>query len=612
MPRPKRTKVAPSAPAPRVRKPTKTAPPAVAAPETTKEPFNDLYDVSDTGEEVKANARRVKKSKAKEKAVAGSLPKAVLHSRDSDTREAGRDENQLEIDHMPSEEPVQESLLSDINLESSSPAMETGRRDRNTSALENPTVAIGNFKRRARQLSILGRGPGRARSSSLDSNLADGTGLVSVGRKTTSTMLMSSFKRRPRERSIMRLNAGSLAPSSMALELEEEAPAHVGPAHDESLELREQEPRALWSVKKIRQGQPLDYDYDEDEFNPDDESTPLNLSKTRNLASSSAASSANSRKRKLSAAQAPRSSPPLNSLEDIDAVKAVPATYPSSDEREGGDAEPSPELIRLSIEASSKTPELLSDTMAPPQSSSSVPPSPELPCMVSRAPSRGRRPIRGRTPPRTQDSPISSPPSLTHSPNRPAHSATARSRKTPRIAPPPSTFSTAQLQALLPRRRTRHAARDHLDIPSSEDEVDVSGLAPEDDELSHLNVHARARRQASVRARAPAPTKKGAKVNKLTPKQRDSPVKRTYGAARAIATSDKENDAGVDEELDPDDSLAPLPDDDGNGNSENSQELEKRVGKELKQAAKKFQEVDKWELEFEDITASSSSPRDAR
>jgi hypothetical protein len=56
-----------------------------------------------------------------------------------------------------------------------------------------------------------------------------------------------------------------------------------------------------------------------------------------------------------------------------------------------------------------------------------------------------------------------------------------------------------------------------------------------------------------------------------------------------------------------------LPDDgDGNGSPETSQELEKRVGKELKRAARKFEEVDKWELEFEECTASSSSPKDAR
>jgi hypothetical protein len=40
--------------------------------------------------------------------------------------------------------------------------------------------------------------------------------------------------------------------------------------------------------------------------------------------------------------------------------------------------------------------------------------------------------------------------------------------------------------------------------------------------------------------------------------------------------------------------------------------LEKRVGRELKVAARKFEEVDKWELEFEEVTASTSSPKDAR
>lgn len=60
--------------------------------------------------------------------------------------------------------------------------------------------------------------------------------------------------------------------------------------------------------------------------------------------------------------------------------------------------------------------------------------------------------------------------------------------------------------------------------------------------------------------------------------------------------------------------MGPLPDDKevANNSPENSQEMEKRVGKELKRAAKKFEEVDKWELEFEEVTASSSSPKDAR
>lgn len=122
-----------------------------------------------------------------------------------------------------------------------------------------------------------------------------------------------------------------------------------------------------------------------------------------------------------------------------------------------------------------------------------------------------------------------------------------------------------------------------------------------------MTVQARSRRHASVRARTPAPLRRGPKVKQPIAKQNATTVKRTYGA-RANPASDKENDA----EVDPDDSLGPIPDEEVNGGPEDSQELEKRVGKELKMAAKKFQEVDKWEMEFEEVTASSSSPRDGR
>lgn len=620
MPRPKRTKVAPSAPVPRVRQSTKAASPHVAA---AKEPFNDLYDVSDAEQGVGPSARRVKKDNDKGKAVA-SLRRASRTRqslRDSADRDAQIVEKGRERDIAQSEEPMEESLLPEIDLESSSPAVEMGRRERNSSAVESSVLAIGNFRRRPRQRSILGRGPGRARSSSLDSNLAEDNGLMSVGRKNA-----SALKRRPQETSTMGRNAATVAPSSMALEMEKEKPAHVGSAMKiGAFKRREREPSILRTAQKSRPQPQLDYDdEDEDDFNPVDESTPLNLSKTRNMASSSSGpSSSNSRKRKLSVVQAPRSSPPLLSPE-IDADETIPATYPSSDEEDREEAEHSlPEHPMPSIEARDSTPEAFSETMAPPQSSSSSSSalsSPIQPLQPQRASSRGRRPLRGRTPPpRTQDSPISSPPSLTHSPNRSTHAVAAAAavpttRKARKPVPPPSTFSTAQLQALLPRRRTRHASADPFDIPSSEedDEVDVSRLASDDDELSHLHVPTRARRRGAsiAQVRTPAPLKRGPKASKQAAAAKPkSAVKRTYGArAAAAAASDKENE--VDTEVDPDDSLAPVADD--GGSAEDSQELERRVGRELKQAARKFQEVDKWELEFEEITASSSSPADAR
>jgi hypothetical protein len=213
--------------------------------------------------------------------------------------------------------------------------------------------------------------------------------------------------------------------------------------------------------------------------------------------------------------------------------------------------------------------------------------------------------VRGRTPVATQDSPISSPPPLTHSPNR-AVRVPVRETPKPRArrqAAPPSTFSTAQLQSLLPQRR-RQLNRDPYEIASSDEEVDVSGLASDDDELTNLSVAPQPRRPANLFIRRPAPLRKATR-SRASSKSRTgaAPDKTTYGS-RPNGTSDKEN-----EEYDPDDSLAPLPDDvEGDAGVESS----RGDVKELKEAAKKFKEVDKWELDFEDVTASSSSPLGAR
>ncbi|KAF8856634.1 hypothetical protein BDZ45DRAFT_593925 [Acephala macrosclerotiorum] len=389
MPRPKRTKVAPSAPAPRLKQVTK--PPVAAVAEAPKAPFNDLYDVSDPEERAVTGARLVRKSIGKAKAVASPSKKTASDA---------------------------EPILDDIDLESSSPAVEVGRRE-SSLAPGDSVMAIGNFHRRARQPSILGRGAGRHRSSSVESNLAYDNGFTSVGQKNTSAI--GNFRRRPREESIMGRN---VAPSSMGLEMERGTTPQVGSALKlGNFKRREREPSILRTGQKAPRQQ-LEYedndeDEDEDDFNPDDESTPLNNARSRNVTSSSAS---------------------------------------------------------------------------------------------------------------------------------------------------------------------------------------------DDDELSHLDVRARNRASTALPRQTPAPRRKVTKLKGPTKPVPKTGGKRTYGRANPT-TSDKEN-AG-EEEVDPDDSLAPLPDD-GNESPENSQELEKRVGKELKQAARKFAEVDKWELEFEEVTASSSSPKDAR
>jgi hypothetical protein len=613
MPRPKRTKVAPSAPAPRVRRALKTTKAIFESEPAEPSPVsnalnNDLYDANDVDDQPLRSVRHVKKNngKAKVGAVSRSEDRATgMSPRNSEERDPGGADKVLGNSRVTSEAQGEESDGLELDLASSSP-VEVGRRALQTPVVESSLLAIGNFKRRARQPSILGGGPTRARSSSADSNLAQDNSPTSVGKRNTSIMSISNFKRRPRQPSILGQSAAPMVSSSMGLEMDRGTPAQVGSAlKTGQFKRRARAPSILGTAQKT-QPQRLEYDEDEeDDFNPEDESTPLNLSKTRNMTTSSAGSSSNPRKRKLSSIQVPRSSPTLPSPRRIQPEQTVPPTGLSSDEEgEGSQLRSSQQDLMPSIEARSATPEPLSETMAPPRCSSSLPSSPEPPLPPRRAPSRGRRPLRGRTPPlMTQDSPISSPPSLTHSPNRPVIAATKPKPKRP--APPPSTFSTAQLQSLLPRRRRRQAP-DPFDIPSSEDEVDVSGLASEDDELSHLTVRARSRRSTIPPRRTPAPLK-GPRNAKAIAKGKQPATKRTYGAQPRV-TSDKENE----EEVDPDDSLGPLPDDEENESPENSEELEKRVGRELKAAARKFQEVDQWELEFEEVTASSSSPTDAR
>lgn len=69
MPRPKRSKVTPSAPVPRVARPTKPVAEAVPEPPAREAVFNDKYDVSDPDEEVVTCARRVKRDSGKGKVV---------------------------------------------------------------------------------------------------------------------------------------------------------------------------------------------------------------------------------------------------------------------------------------------------------------------------------------------------------------------------------------------------------------------------------------------------------------------------------------------------------------------------------------------------------------
>ena len=601
MPRPKRSKVAPSAGPARVARPMKLVAKKVLKGEVREGGFNDMYDVSDPDEDVVPSVRRLGQPRGK-----GKIAAAPSHNepKSAPVWNLDREDNLSE----PGEITTARELISlknlpggagteDIDLESSSPAVELGRREKGTPIMENSLFALGKFKRRPRQPSILGRAAARGRSSSIESNMAQDTGLTTIGRRNNSLMgITHSWQQGGTITGLGHEKSGSVG-------LADGTPTHAGSVLNlGNFRRRARQPSILGTAEKNRQSQPPNDD-DNDDFNPEDESTPLHISKATDTTNSS---SSNPKKRKLLATQGARSSPPVLWDRESDHQDDIPASgshhHESEDEPQSSNEAPLPSVEVLDVRV-----EPMSETMAPPLSSSlstSLEPEPASyraaqRLRAEREAPRGRRRLRDRTTPsHTQHSPLSSPPSLTHSPNFRAPKAGPKASK--RQAPPPTTLSTAQLQALLPRRR-RRGARDPYDI-GSEDEIDVSGLGSDDDELTHSNIRTLPSRRTTV-PHNPAPEKAHRK-SKVVPKPG---FKKTYGTRAPHTTSDKEN-----EEVDPDDSLAPLADGAADGSPENSQELEKRVGKELKKAARKFEEVDKWDLDFEDCTASSSSPKDAR
>lgn len=162
--------------------------------------------------------------------------------------------------------------------------------------------------------------------------------------------------------------------------------------------------------------------------------------------------------------------------------------------------------------------------------------------------------------------------------------------------------------------------RDLYDVSSSE----VEPLGSDEDELSHImNPSTRGNRRTPAPARRVTKLQSAIKGKSKAVITAEAEVVKTKAKARAARTygsranpSDKENiDAedlshDEDDEADPDDSLAPVSDD----VEENADEGISVLGKELQEAKKKFQDVDKWQMEFEDFTGGSSSERlkDAR
>lgn len=438
----------------------------------------------------------------------------------------------------------------------------------------------------------------------------DTAGPASASRSLdTSTFSASQFRRRPRAGSFMSRNDdGPLRPSSRA---GPNTPGISSTFNIGKFKRRAREPSILGTAQKPRAERPMpqsdlgdntdddEAENDEDgaeealgglQLSPENESTPLRRSSRRSGAVASAedpvepSSNAQTRKRKSTETheQRQRSSPfPQDNSLALDESDDEPLSSP-------------PSLPPVPRRAS--TP-LIDENVAPPESSGSEDEAPVWPPLQSlargrtrRAPSAQRKtPVRELGPGNESD--LSSPPSLTYSPNYANPSPPPKAKQTRAASKP---MSSADLAALLPRRRQRGARNEG----GSDDEVDAAGLGNDDDELSYLDVRTSRRRRAA-KPLSGASNQTTARAQKKNSKS----ATRTYGRL-----SDKENQ----EEGEGEDNSA-----DAARNGDNDEGLEAdeqsvlEQGEELKNAAKKFAEVDKWELDFEE-RMQSSSPRDAR
>ncbi len=380
-----------------------------------------------------------------------------------------------------------------------------------------------------------------------------------------------------------------------------------------NMKRRARQPSLLRLVQAHAKDQSDDEDDDDDDslddFCPDDESTPFMISKSYSglqfspsLPAALPAQTSSSRKRKRPSPEVevpnsqsfepslvsppPRSSPPAEPDLDQDLYNVSPPNAKRV-------LEPS---LPLPCQRRTRTPpsDLTCSTPDLPHSSSSVP--------VSHAKSSIPEP---KTPTPTSCAPAAP---LSPSPCQSSSPAVATSRT---LKP----LSTASLQNLLPRRRLRPKPRQRgvFDLPSSSltTEIDTADLEDDEDELgASAKTRVRLRRNRDTQAgKSKANTIKGAVAagkKKPAPSRRNDQAKggNTTKTYTRKATSVEEEEHGA-----VDDNTHSEGDEAGNETTPGNSKAPKG---ELKSLVRKFEEVDQWELEIEEVTGSGSSQVDAR
>ncbi|KAI0883629.1 uncharacterized protein GGS22DRAFT_33871 [Annulohypoxylon maeteangense] len=602
MPRPKRTRVASTRTIAKT-----TSPEPTPMPKQPIEPSSDVYDVSDR-EKGKAKQRR--ESMRDKNSIAHAQTSSMQQSK---ALEAARQRRDFAMDRLENMTSTSSNEVIE-SIEQSESSVELGRK-------------VAGTPQHRRMADMSGLDLDDEEFDDLNTTF-ETAGPASAQRSAeTSTMTTSVFKRRPRAGSFLNREDGYIRPSSRT---GPNTPAFSSTFNIGLFKRRAREPSILGTAQKpppkriepnpeFESEPESESEHDEDPaennvFAPEDESTPLKVSKRRSRhteidagQTSTHSPRENPRKRKSAEGheRRTRSSP----FEENEPVEEAVVQQSESDLSSPPSTPPARQYSNRPV-----TPIMDEELMAPPLSSGSSAGESEIwPPLQTLARNRPRRPVSAlrRTPvPNDDGSDISSPPSLTYSPNyrepSPPPRQAAKAKRRTAASKPEAKITTADLAGLLPRRRRRNARAE--DDDDSEAEVDISGLGNDDDELSYMDVRARRRPTSRAGNSRPQTATKGRPASRGKGKQAPTNANRratvTYGR-----TSDKENQGseedGDETEGGENDSLEPV------GDGESSQAMIQRVGEELKNAARKFQEVDKWQLDYEEMT-QSSSPRDAR
>jgi ATP-dependent RNA helicase MRH4 len=428
---------------------------------------------------------------------------------------------------------------------------------------ETTSFSLSGFKTRSRQSSIIGRNDPPIRPSSR----AGSTPGVS------STFNIGAFKRRAREPSIL---ATSRKTGHDNTTLTNTTAATTGAAAHNS-----------------------DVESEEEDFAPEAESTPVNNRRSLRMSRETTGRRPVTRKRKSEESHENSDRPEKASRTEQEKEHAAAAAVDVSD---NSDSElsslPSPQHPSHAWLQRPVTPLNEDEIIAPPASSGSESEGEVWPDIHGLAKRRRRPSVT--TPLRADNaSDVSSPPSLTHSPNyaeirgsKSSGRSKTRHHRSPRL-------TTADLANLLPKRRYKKN-RDSFDL-SNDDETD--------DEQSRPSAGASLRRNGTRSQTRGAGLEES--NNALQPKQ--TPVRGRPGLrsrSHARRSSDKENESGSDDEEQEEPSrFIPMPDDTFEGTTGRSTEVFSTD--ELRRASKKFQEVDQWQLSFEEM-APTSSPKGAR